>query len=388
MLRRLISLVVVTSLLGGVAAVTVFGPRLFDRVLPTAALDLVAGLVGPKGLVGGGGGGGETVTAGMVPADFLVDGADGLVATGPIAATVGNQPVFIRDVLAGYPADVRQAIPATVITMRPILGCLLTPPQPGSLVGYASGSGTSQPMALVSYDDANLATGVADFVERYRKRGIAAPVPGDAFAFQAQDVVVTETATPVYLVLESGGGNRIWNIHLAEGARIERVVLLGGAQSGVANLDPVVPVEVILDDGLGACGIRPAYPLNAGHRLVQPAEAGLAASSGAKAAVAANAEAVAAYDIWFRDAFGVRASEARVGFAAGTVAVIGPTPADAGSEVSYAPIVGADIRTTEATYFEIVGQVEAGQDYGGRVMTLATGFAFGDLSILRQGVGF
>ncbi|OYW50131.1 MAG: hypothetical protein B7Z31_14320, partial [Rhodobacterales bacterium 12-65-15] len=208
-------------------------------------------------------------------------------------------------------------------------------------------------------------------------------------AFQAQDIVVTETTAPVYLVLENTGGNRIWNIHLTAGARVERVVLLGGAQSGVANLDPVVPVEVILDDGLAACNIRPAHPLNAGHRLLQP---GVTPGSEAGQAAAGMVKAAAAYDIWFRDSFGVTASASRVGFDKGTVAVVGPLPGTAsGKDVptaAYAPITGADIRTTQDTYFEIVGQVPNGQDYGSRVMQLATGFAFGDLSILRQGISF
>lgn len=375
MLGRLIKLVIIGGSLATIAALAAVGPRPFEGYLPPAAAAFVEDVVGPNGLLGQGG----NVKAGAVAADFLVDGPEGLQATGPIAASAGNVPVFISDVLSGHETNVERAFPAAITTIRPILGCLLTPPMEGSFVGYATGSGTALPMALVSYSDADLAMGVVDFVDRYRKRGIAAPVPGDAYAFHAQDIVVTETGAPVYLVLENTGGNRIWNIHLAEGARVERVVLLGGAQSGVGNLDPVVPVEVILDDGLAGCGIRPAQPLNRGHALLQTA-------SDAEATLIA--EAAAAYDIWFRDSFGVTASESRVGFDGGSVALIGPLPGAAGPKVRYATITGADIRTTQDTYFEIVGQVAEGQDYGSRVMDLATGFAFGDLTILRQGVSF
>jgi len=378
MLLRLIFRVIVLGILVAVAALAAVGPRPFAAVLPPEAARFVESMVGPIGLLGQDG----RVRAGALPADFLVDGPDGLLATGPIAASQGNLPVFITDVLAGFQEDVVGAFPAAVTTMRPILGCRLTPPQPGSVIGHVFGAGTSRPLALISYDDADLARGIAEFVDRYRKRGIAAPVPGDAYAFQAQDVVVTDTSVPVYLVLENAGGNRIWNIHLAEGARLERLVLLGGAQSGVANLDPVVPVEVILADGLATCGIRPAHPLNPGHQLLQST-----AESDVNL-VAQHAEAVAAYDIWFRDSFGVRASDSRIGYAAGSVAVVGPVLDAAGAKVSFAPILGADVRTTQNSYFEIVGQVAAGQDYGSRVMALATGFAFGDLSILHQGVGF
>ena len=58
-----------------------------------------------------------------------------------------------------------------------------------------------------------------------------ATVP-EALAYQSYDVAVTEVSAPVYLVLQTGPGNRIWNIHAAPGVRIERVVLLGGDQVG------------------------------------------------------------------------------------------------------------------------------------------------------------
>ena len=68
----------------------------------------------------------------------------------------------------------------------------------------------------------------------------------------------------------------LWNIHLAPGAQVERVVLLGGEQAGVTNLDPAVPVDVLRNGNLGACGVPlPVYPLNAGHMLFQSLEAGI-----------------------------------------------------------------------------------------------------------------
>lgn len=361
MLRHVIKMAIVGTLVLTVALLAAIGPRAFQAVLPAAAVVLVEGLVGPNGLIGQGG----HLAADAVPADFLVEGPGGLVATGPVAAGIGNVPVFIADVLVGHSTEVSGAIPAAITTIRPILGCVPTPPQSGSLVGHARAGTSDLPLALLSYNDGDLALGVRDFVERYRSRGIAVPAPGDAHAFQAYDIAVTETAAPVYLVLESGGGNRIWNIHLAEGARIERVVLLGGAQSGVANLDPVVPVEVILAEGLADCGVAPA-----------------------RASAAAPAAAAAAHDRWFRDSFGVSPGQGRIGFDRGMVSVIGPLPGPATPRAIYAPIAGAEIRTTKDRHFEIRGQVPAGQDYAARVIAIATGFAFGDLANLRQGVAF
>jgi hypothetical protein len=43
---------------------------------------------------------------------------------------------------------------------------------------------------------------------------------------------------------------------------------------------------------------------------------------------------------------------------------------------------------TQDAYFEITGQVGQGEDFPGRVKAIATTFAFGDLTSLRQGVNF
>lgn len=156
----------------------------------------------------------------------------------------------------------------------------------------------------------------------------------------------------------------------------------------MANLDPVVPVEVILGDGLEACGIRPAFPLNQGHLFFQAVESGSVSQDEAASRMASIDAAVAAYDTWFRDSFGVTASGSRIGYESGTIALIGPAPGEADPKAVFAPIFEAKIRTTQDRYFEIAGQVPDGEDFAARVRAIATSFAMGDLANLRQGVDF
>jgi hypothetical protein len=313
------------------------------------------------------------------PGKFLIDSADGLRADGPIAAAAGNLPLFIDSVIVGYAKATNQDAPASVTTIRPISGCRPTPPSEGAFVGHATAGKNEMGLPLTTYEDADLARGVQAFVDAYRSGAAnpAADLHGPVYG--AYDVAVTETRAPVYLVLENQSGNRIWNIHSAPGTRIERVVLLGGDQAGVANLDPVVPVEVILGNGLADCGIVPAYPLNPNHADL----AGI--DSNGKAALA---EAVDAYDTWFRDTFGVLASETRAGFDVGTISAVGPVPRQSEAKAEYVPILGSTLRMTQGTYFDINGQVAAGQDFASRVKAIATTFALGDLGYLRQGANF
>ena len=382
MIRGPISLLIVGAIM--LAGLTVFlkGPDAVLRYLPdqlVAAFD-GAGMGGFNSAVKG---------SGNLASDYLDDGEDGLTAHGPIAAMSGNRPVFISDVLSGHTTRVGDDIPAEITTIRPISGCKLTPPQDGTEVGHVTASSTGIMLPLVTYNDADLATAVQGLVDGYRKTGSASVSTPSSLAFEVYDVAVTETRAPVYLVLESGSGKRIWNIHLAPGARVERVVLLGGTHVGVANLDPVVPVEVLPGAAMAECGIEPAYPLNAGHRFFEVLKNGPASyKAEAEAKFAVMQDRIAAYNTWFRDTFGVLADETRAGFDGGTVSVVGPQPGEAEPKAVYASIQGASIRMTQDAYFEITGQVAEGEDFPGRVKAIATTFAFGDLTALRQGVNF
>lgn len=381
MIRGPISLLVVGAVMFGGVALVWLKPQAFERYLPERVMALLDGGLG-QAL-------NSTRRTGDNPAALLDDGADGLVALGPVAALAGNRPVLIPEVITGYGTRVGSDIPAEITTIRPISGCRLTPPLAGTAVGHVTAGETGLRLAFLTYNDTDLAAAVQGFVDRYRESGPSAPGDGAELAYEAYDVAVTETGAPVYLVLESARGNRIWNIHLAPGARVERVILLGGAHAGVANLDPVVPVEVLPGEALAACGIVPAYPPNPGNRVFAALKTGSASDkAAAEAKLAAIQNRVGAYNTWFRDSFGVPADETRAGFAGGTVSVVGPQPGAAGPKAVYAGIQGARIRLTQDSYFEIRGQVAAGEDFAGRVKAIATSFAFGDLKSLRQEVGF
>lgn len=384
MIRGPISLLIVGALSLFMFGLVSLGPRGFEGYLPEPVIAMLEG----GGLFDGGSFGGGRPT-GKTPSDLLDDGNDGLNARGPIAALAGNRPAFISDVIDGHMTRVSKDIPAEIMTIRPITGCKLTPPLEGTAVGHVTAGNSGLDLALRTYNDRTLAAAVQGFVDSYRASGIGKVADGEGIAYQSYDVAVTETARPVYLVLLNFRGNRIWNIHLAPGARVERVVLLGGDQAGVANLDPVVPVEVIPATGLADCGLSPAYALNPGHRFFEVLRDGPGTyKDEAEANLVKMEEAIAAWNIWFRDSFGVRADETRAGFDTGMVSVVGPLPGDEDPRPVYTPIEGARIRMTQDKYFEIQGQSIKAESFSGRVEAIASSFAFGDLTYLRQGVSF
>jgi hypothetical protein len=381
MIRGLISLLIVGAVMLAGVAFVVLGPKAIAEYLPERVVAMIdAGWARTFS---------SSQRTGDTAADFLDDGLDGLTVRGPIAALAGNRPVFIADVISGYSGRVGSDIPAEITMIRPISGCRLTPPMEGTVVGHVTAGQTGLRLGMLTYDDLDLAAAVQRFVDAYRTGGASAVTAPEDLSYEAQDVAVTETKVPVYLVLENNARNRLWNIHLAPGARIERVILLGGPHAGVANLDPVVPVEVLPGDAMAACGIRPFYPPNPGHRFFEYLKDATGADkTEAEAKLAQMQEQTTAYNTWFRDSFGVLADATRAGFDNSTLAVIGPQPQETDPKAVYAPLEAARIRMTQGTYFEIAGQVAEGEDFAGRVKAIAASFAFGDLTYLRQGVAF
>ena len=381
MLRGLVSLLVLASVLLLAAALLLRVPQLRDS-LPEPALAYLK----EKGILDAVGAGDGVEAPVRSATDELSDTSVGLVAVGSIAASTGNQPVAIDSVIAGYSTRSTGAVPAEITTIRPILGCLLTQPMAGSVIGHVTAGESRMPLGMMTYNDLHLAAAVQDYVDAYRKLGPAAQITVTGPTYDTYDVVVNETAAPVYLVLENRSGNRIWNIHAADGVRIERVILLGGDQAGVANLDDVVPVEVILSSGLADCDIVPAYAPTAGQMAdADPAE-------GSQPMPAADIERALSlaesYDVWFRDSFGVRAGESRVGYDVGTISAIGPIPDEQAAKAVWTSVKGAKLRTTRDQFLDIQGQVAPGQDFAARVVAIATKFALGDLGLLRQGGDF
>lgn len=369
-----ISLVMVALVMGG--------PKVFENVLPE---DAVAWLndFGMGGTMSG-----DSAARSDNPQDHLRDTSDGWKPSAKIAAMPGNRAVFVKEVISGRSTSIEGDSPAAVVALNPVQDCRITPPSEGAFVGHVSaGSATGVTLGVSTYGDAELAAAVQQFAKYYRATGLRRVEGQRTSAFDAFDVAVTETARPVYLVLQTTDQLRLWNIHLAPGARIERVVLLGGREAGVANLPAGVPVEVLRSAEISACGLpRPFYPLNPGALLFQSMEAGTLKPEDGQATLDRIAAAGQAYDAWFRATFGVGADETMAGnWGGGTIAVAGPKPASDDGRAVWQPITGSTAQITLGQYLEYAALADEGADFAARVIAIATAYAWGDLENLTVG---
>lgn len=400
MVRGPISMAIAGALMMAMLALTMGGPRVLEKVLPESVLawiddnDGFGGLLSLSGTVnmmdaGSGGGGGNSED----PMSHLRDTNDGWKASAKIAALPQGRAAFVKDVIDGRRApNGGTTAPDLVDVLQPMEGCSFAAPGAGTLVGHVSTFGDSEiRLDLATYGDQDLAAAVRQLASVYRKSGRKQVQGLGDLRFTALDVAVTETEKPVYLVLQASGGTRLlWNIHLAPGAQVERVVLLGGEQAGVTNLDPAVPVDVLRNGNLGACGVPlPVYPLNAGHMLFQSLEAGILDADEADQTLGKIKAANAAWDGWFRTTFGVSANETMAGnWRNGSIAVVGPVPAAPEGRAVFAAIKGSTARITTDTYVEYPALAAEGADFASRVVAIATAFAWGNLDNIKPEVSF
>ncbi len=382
MVRGPVSLVIVGVLALFVFLLVSLGPRAFENVLPARAIAFLETMGDPQMLMDRGYA--TRGEEGRAPLDYLRDSSDGWKVSGPIAGLAGGGAAFVGDVIADYSARVRDAETGPLTVLAPLAGCLPTPPSAGAAFAHVGQRGdTGMTLALATYNDADLAQAVQVLVNVARDHGGRHRPSAAGLGYQSFDVAVTETAAPVYLVVEAGYGQQIVNLHLSPGARLERVVLLGGDQMGVANLPAGVPVEVLRGAELQACGLLPFHPLNPGHLYYQSVANGAIRPEEVAAKEAQFAAQVAAWDGWFRSAFGYGAGETLAGgWLGATAAVAGPLPATPEARAVFAPVKGAPVSLTQDQYLETPAMDRAGQGFAARVEAIAAAFAWGDLKNL------
>ncbi len=386
MVRGPVSMAIAMAVMLFFFALVGLGPRAFEGVLPEPAIAWIETSGGFGSGFGGmtGGARGLAGAEGEDPLDRLADSSDGWKVRGPLAALAGGAAAFPDQVIAGYSTRVAGDAPGPAEPLTPRADCRPVPPTAGAMLAHVAIAGdTGLALALSTYDDADLAHAGQVFVNVYRKTGMKNPFGPAGHAYQAFDVAVTETARPVYLVVEATGGLPLVNLHFAPGARLERVVLLGGNQMGVANLPPGVPVEAVLSPVLRACGAVPFYPLNPGHLYFQTVENGAIRADEVAGYEARQAAAEQAWAQAFRDMFGADAAATLAGNWQGlTLAVAGPVPETPEARAVWTPVKGAPVLLTSGQYLETAGMRREGRGFDARVEAIVRAFAWGDLSNL------
>lgn len=205
-------------------------------------------------------------TAESTPADMVGFHSGQWGSKAHVAIAPGLEPVWIETVLTGYAHAVPQE-PVLFGDYIPMRSDCAATPVPGAQIVSLVASASGREMALMGADADRLYDEVDRLIRSYRETeeitvfgttGHRLPVYGPSDPeFEVVDVVVPPSSQPLHLTLFNRGENLMWNFHVAEGADIRAVTLLGGRTQGVANLPEDVFIEAVDDAVLEGCDLYP-----------------------------------------------------------------------------------------------------------------------------------
>ncbi|MCU0907308.1 MAG: hypothetical protein MUF73_07645 [Rhodobacteraceae bacterium] len=288
--------------------------------------------------------------------------------TTPGVAGQGREVYLLSALLAdGTPRTSER--PATFVPGRAVENC--TPRRPAAdeaLVAVQTfEGGQDTPVWLAT--DADLARETRYWVEqRALRNAFTGSTPNRPMdPANRIDVIVTDTSAPVYLVLQNGVSGTLWHVVTAPGVRIAHVAAVGPGGLGVSLPDPATPVEFV-----EACAPRPAREpaphWDLFHRI----------GSGPEYEAKAR-EWFAAYDGWFRAAFGQGVEAVTYGAFAADHVLAGPLPA---APVPWRPFHGATVVQGPSGTAFAGTKAEAERHFSAAQTALATAAAGGSLDMI------
>lgn len=300
------------------------------------------------------------------PASYVVLSDGKSVVGGPIAATEHDAPAFIGDLVAKYARPVAQDLPGDVIPISSVRGCDPAGPQSGSRVVNIFANASPVPLSFYGWHE-----GAFSEVSARDLAGEAADGLLRDMRYNLMDVAVTDMDVPVHLVLQTGSGRVLWNLHPVLRAKVTGVTLLGGTLPAVVNLPEDVPIEMMDAEALADCGVAPARLPAANDPLFDDLRAGRIGPEAVRAQLVDLKERAEIWNGWFETHFGMRSDETRVGYDTGALmALAGPVPDSPLLRPIYRGIDGAAVAIGEGAEILAATPEQAGMTLAIHLMSL------------------
>ncbi|MEM6578032.1 MAG: hypothetical protein AAF678_06030 [Pseudomonadota bacterium] len=334
------------------------------------------------------------------PDSYLVLHSGVEEARGPIADTLAG-PVFISDILT-LPAKEDETRPQIAGVLPQVKDCVPTVSS-GADVFHVFGHESANVAPFRMLPESSLRYSVARFMESWTGHGeIRYGYPNwELTEPSVTHVVVTQSQTPVHLVLHNAGSAMLWHVHPAPDAGISGITVLGGTSNAVVGHADDTPLEVMNGRGLSRCDLI----ANAGHvrapRTNMKAhlldleteaktyadrwhinEAGEYVYDRTVPDWLKNLHRKEKFATWFQTSFNSAFDQDVIGFsrAQDLVALVGPVP---DQPVPYQPLDGAAMDVGPTVTLLGFGDLRQKDEYRDLIEKTARSFAGGDLEPLR-----
>ncbi|MFD0915497.1 hypothetical protein ACFQ14_03655 [Pseudahrensia aquimaris] len=281
---------------------------------------------------------------------------------------------WISEFVDGFRLSAVTGNPATVKQLARN-GCAVAQPTDEqefhSVMTYSSGMSSR----IFAYNRADLLAEAATYVKSAKNNRrpyqymIGGRTPKEVL--NVNDVMIAKQDKPAYLVLISGVENVVWNIHPAEGAKIDQIVLVGENTQGIANVPEGTNVHSIIGSTPKKCGGRVWFRYTENGRI--PRKLNDPTSGWDKDALREGLEKVTKnhrkFALWFRKTFGKNLEKSTIQMDRATHVLFGQMTTGS-PKITYQPIAGSVVHLARHDHYHFGDQKEFRAKFEAQVMDL------------------
>ena len=256
---------------------------------------------------------------------------------------------WIQRSVTGFDRFASNGMPGAIIRVEGRQTCSLPRPAEGTIVATVHTNLPKMDSTIRQITKESIKSAAERMIKK-AKRSKREPLAWEIARDQGDrlsviDVVVTETAAPLHLLLVADD-DVIWNLVKAEGARISHVTLLGGSSAGVANADDDTTISYLGKRRLASCDINPRRNPREHWRLFK----NVANLRGGDEIIAENYGLHLQYDTWRRSVYGSIEEQYIVTAHQMHHALIGPVPENLEARIAYRSLDGATVQIAGKDY--------------------------------------
>lgn len=292
----------------------------------------------------------DTMIAPPITAESATMSDQGPVYASPKVAYMGTEPLGLDQIAANALLPTQDTLIGAILPIARNAQCSLRAPLASEKVVNVRIENALLASPVQAFSDQDLANQLLANIETVTKKGNTT-VPDARVGGQVSglDVFLTDTAAPLYLVLQNLGPGVIWNIHAAPDVTLAHVAIIASGYSGLVDPPNDASFEALLvsdfvpphnfgaDDVIRPCMIRP-------WRNPQPDWIGSLKAEGGNTLyenqMSTYAKGYAAFNSWYTATLGVDASTNLVTARDAAHVLIGPAPAE---PIAYRAMAGRDV---------------------------------------------
>ncbi|MBC8035917.1 MAG: hypothetical protein H7X89_01700 [Rhizobiales bacterium] len=318
----------------------------------------------------------ETVPTGD-PAALLDQELRGYEAPVGVMMGLNETPYWVHSAVAEFRPAGDSDLPVKIEDLKSLGSCTFEAPRPEEILAkvQVDGSNMKSPVYAVSRQEMGERT--KNYIVNLKAGHDIVPFNGRDDRMGIVDVVVTEKAKPVYLVIAYNLPT-IFNLQLVEGARVSRIALIGFGAAGVANADPAVQIQSLTGKAMQSCNVMPVREPADHWLFVQNAKE----DSSLKDALEQNFSMYRDFSAWYRKNFGSSSGDDSVGAMTASHVLVGPVPQTREARAKFKPLEGATLLLSKNDHIFVGEEAAYEKKYKHVIVDAATKMAGGDLSKL------